>query len=144
MLFRNIMVPYDGSRLSKHAFKVALDLAKKYDSKLTVVTCIGKYYSGFWYVDNRLAALDFKRQYKAVKTELEELEDLSKKSNVSISTRILDTAKITNTLASYAKSQKIDLIVMGSHGRTGLSKMVLGSVANGVLQTVGCPILVVK
>lgn len=144
MLFRNIMVPYDGSRLSKNAFRIALDMAKKYDSKLTVVTCIGKYYSGFWYVDNRLATLDFKRQYKAVKTELGELEDVAKKSNVSISTTILDAAKIAGTLASYAKSQKIDLVVMGSHGRTGLSKMVLGSVANGVLQTVKCPVLIVK
>ena len=144
MLFRNIMVPFDGSSLSKHAFKFALDMAKKYQSKLTIVTCIGDYDSGSWYVDNRIAYLDFKRQYKAAKLEHKRLEDITKKSNVPFSSTVLQTPKIANTLANYAKSRKIDLIVMGSHGRTGWSKVILGSVSNGVLHTARCPILVVK
>ncbi len=45
---------------------------------------------------------------------------------------------------SFAKSEKFDLIVMGTHGRTGWSKLIIGSVANGIIQTANCPALVVK
>ncbi len=40
MLFKNILVPYDGSGYSKHSFKVALDMAKKYNSKISMVTVL--------------------------------------------------------------------------------------------------------
>ena len=47
-------------------------------------------------------------------------------------------------LVSFAKSKKIDLIIMGTHGRTGLDKLIVGSVASGVSQRVGCPVLLVR
>ena len=144
MLFRNIMVPYDGSNCSRHAFKIALNMAKKYNSELTVVTCIGKYYQGFWIHDNRLADMDFKRQYKGAKEAHKKLIEMAGRSNVEINSTVLQGAKIADVLSKFAKSEKIDLIVMGSHGRTGLTKALLGSVANGILQLVRCPVLVVK
>jgi len=47
MLFKNILVPHDGSGHSKHAFKVALDMAKKYNSKISLVTVMDTS-SGYW------------------------------------------------------------------------------------------------
>ena len=47
-------------------------------------------------------------------------------------------------IVTFAKTKKIDLIVMGSHGKTGFDKLMLGSVANGVVQRARCPILIVK
>ena len=49
-----------------------------------------------------------------------------------------------NDIVTYAKSRKHDLIVIGSHGRGGFDKVLLGSVANGVSQKVRCPVLIVK
>jgi len=144
MLFRNIMVPYDGSKLARHAFKVALEMAGTHRSKITVVTCIGKYYSGSWYVDSRIADQDFKRQYKAAKAEHLELEKMAEESGIQFGSKIIQESKTAKGLSDYAKEQKIDLIAMGSHGRTGWSKMILGSVASGVLQTVKCPVLIVR
>jgi len=46
MLFKNILVPHDGSSNSKHAFKVALEIAKKYNSKISMVTVLDT--SGYW------------------------------------------------------------------------------------------------
>ena len=57
---------------------------------------------------------------------------------------ILISNSTVKEIVTYAKSKKVDLIVMGSHGRTGLNKLILGSVANGVSQMVHCPILIVK
>ena len=51
---------------------------------------------------------------------------------------------IVKEIVNFAKSKKFDLIVMGSHGRTGLNKLILGSVANGVAQQAKCSVMVVK
>ncbi len=144
MNFKNILTPYDGSNLSNQAFKTALDLAKKYDSKITVIICIDIHYSGTWYLDNRISDQNFKRLYKAAKVEIGKLESEAKKFNISFSSAILESAQIVKTITNYAKSNNSDLIVMGSHGRSGLDKLILGSVANGVLQRANCPILVIK
>ncbi|MEM2160177.1 MAG: universal stress protein [Candidatus Nitrosotenuis sp.] len=67
-----------------------------------------------------------------------------KKSNITLNSTILESTQIVKTIVNYAKSHNSDLIVMGSHGRSGLDKLILGSVANGVLQRANCPVLVVK
>ncbi|MEM3089561.1 MAG: universal stress protein [Candidatus Nitrosotenuis sp.] len=144
MYFKNILVPYDGSDFSKKAFKIALDLAQKYESKISIVICIPKHYSSSWYVDNRISDLNFKKQYKAAKTESSKLESEAKKLDISLSSTILDTTNISKTLVDYAKSHKTDLIIIGSHGKSGWDKLVLGSVANGVLQRSECNVLLIK
>lgn len=144
MSFKNILVPYDGSNFSSRAFKTALDLAKKYDSEITIIICIDIHYSGTWYVDNRISDQNFKRLYKAAKAEIEKLGAEAKKSNITLNSAILESVQIVKTIVDYAKSHNSDLIVMGSHGRSGLDKLILGSVANGVLQRANCPVLVVR
>lgn len=144
MNFKNILIPYDGSNLSKRAFNTALDLAIKYNSEITVIICIDVHYSGTWYLDNRISDQNFKRLYKAAKVEIEKLDSEAKKSNMSLNSKILESTQIVKTVIDYAKSHNSDLIVMGSHGRSGLDKLILGSVANGVLQRANCPVLVIK
>lgn len=79
MEFKNILIPYDGSNFSNLAFKTALSLAKKYNSKITVIICIDIHYSGTWYLDNRISDQNFKRLYKAAKMEIEKLDSEAKK-----------------------------------------------------------------
>jgi nucleotide-binding universal stress UspA family protein len=57
---------------------------------------------------------------------------------------ILATKPIVGEIVDYAERENIDLIVIGSRGRTGLKKMLLGSVASGVVTYASCPVLVVK
>lgn len=144
MNFKNILVPYDGSNFSDRAFKTALDLAKKYDSEITIIICIDIHYSGTWYLDNRISDQNFKRLYKAAEVEIEKLATEAEKSNVTLNSAIRESTQITKTIVSYAKSHNSDLIVMGAHGRSGLDKLILGSVANGVIQQARQPVLIVK
>ena len=58
--------------------------------------------------------------------------------------QILRSISVVKDITTYAKSHKFDLIVMGSHGRTGMDKLILGSIANGVLQKSSCPVLIIK
>jgi len=145
MLFKNILVPWDGSKHSFHAFKIALDMAKKYNSKITVVHCIqSEAYRGQWFPDSRYSKAVIKKQTKTAETELNKLVVLAKNVDVSISANILVADSIAKQIVAYAKSKKIDLVVMGSHGRTGWNKVLLGSVVNGVSQNIRCPMLIVR
>ncbi|KAG2477358.1 MAG: UspA domain-containing protein [Nitrosopumilales archaeon] len=145
MLFKNILVPFDGSKCALHAFKIALDLAKNYDSKLTVVSCITKsQYSGRWFVDYGIREELTKNQMKEVTKSFSKLKSLSLKKGVDIKTEVLNNYSVVKKLASFAKSNKVDLIVMGTQGKTGWNKLILGSVANGVSRLVSCPVLVVR
>ncbi len=142
MLFKNILVPYDGSSHSKHAFKVALDMAKKYNSKLSMVTVLDTS-SGYWGHSN-LWDEAMGSAKNLVPKEFESFKSTAKKAKVSFHSEILESRSITKTIVSYSKSKKIDLIVMGAHGITGWDKLVLGSVTDSVAHRVICPVLIVR
>jgi nucleotide-binding universal stress UspA family protein len=144
MLFKNILVPSDLSNKSFHAFKIALDMAKKYDSKITILTCIQVDTWHHKFYDSRADAELLKNQKKTITPYIEKLEKIANKSNISIKSQILRSVSVVKDITTYAKSHKFDLIVMGSHGRTGMDKLILGSVANGVLQKSSCPVLIIK
>jgi len=143
-LFQNILVPFDLSAQSTRAFKVALDLAKNYNSKITLLTCLEGDAWHHKYYDARADSELIKKQKKVTKEHLEKLESLADKNNVSIKSQILTSKSVVNDIVTFAKSRKYDLIVIGSHGRTGFDKLLLGSVANGVSQKSTCPILIIK
>ena len=145
MTFKNILVPYDGSKCSDHAFNVAIDVAKKNKSKITIVTCLEKDFRTPWYgPDSRVSDAILKKEKKAVDKNFSSLEKVAKKSKVSISSKIIVVQSIVKSLLSFTTSNRVDLIVMGSHGRTGFDKLLLGSVANGISQKARCPVLIVK
>jgi len=142
MLFKNILVPHDGSSHSKHAFKVALDIAKKYNSKLSMVTVLDTS-PGHWAQTNLWdKAIGGARTL--VTKEFESFESAAKKAKVSFHSEIIESKSVTKTIVSYSKSKKIDLIVMGAQGITGWDKFVLGSITDGVVHRVRCPVLIVR
>ncbi|GFN40560.1 MAG: UspA domain-containing protein [Marine Group I thaumarchaeote] len=144
MLFQNILVPYDDSKCALHAFEIAIDMAKKYNSNLVVITNIASSIHGTWFSDYRYGASILKKEKKGANEALSKLESIAKKRGVEIVTDVLESNSLVKKLVSFAKSKKIDLIVMGTHGRTGLDKLIVGSVASGVSQRVGCPVLLVR
>lgn len=144
MLFKNILVPFDLSKSSNHAFKVALDVAKKYDSKVTVLTAVEGDSWHHKFYDSRADNELIKKQKKAASKSIEHLEKAAKNANIPLKTQIVKSTSTVNTIITFAKSRKFDLIVIGSHGRTGFDKLILGSVANGVVQKSRIPVLVVK
>jgi len=142
MLFKNILVPYDGSGHSKHAFKVALDMAKKYNSKLSMVTVLDMS-PGHWAHTN-LWDKAIGGTKNLVTKEFESFESAAKKVKVSFRSEIIESKSVTKTIVSYSKSKKIDLLVMGAQGITGWDKFILGSVSDSVVHRVKCPVLIVR
>lgn len=144
MLFENILVPFDLSSPSNQAFKIALDIAQKYNSKLTLLTCVEGDAWHHKFYDSRADSELLKKQTKAAKKFMEKLEESANKAGVKIKLQIIKSSSVVKDITTFAKSRKIDLIVMNSHGRTGLDKLILGSVANGVIQRSTIPVLLLK
>ena len=142
-MIKNIMVPYDKSEPANRAFEYALDLAKKYNSSISIVSCVSLQvptdpYFGTAYVETtKLLRED------AVKS-ISKLEPRLRESNISFKTEVLEVISITESLLSYAESHNVDLIVIGSRGLGGFKKLLLGSIASGISQHSKCPVLIVK
>jgi len=143
-MFQNILVPFDLSGQSTRAFKVALDVAKKYQSKITLLTCIEGDAWHHKYYDSRADKELIKKQSKATKQHITKLESYAEKNQITFKSQIITSKSVVNDIVAFAKSRKHDLIVIGSHGRGGFDKVLLGSVANGVSQKVRCPVLILK
>jgi nucleotide-binding universal stress UspA family protein len=73
---------------------------------------------------------------------LKALEDRAKAKNISFSIKIVHNPSSSEAIVGYADSHDMDLVVMGSHGRTGFRKIVLGSVASGVVGHTKCSVLI--
>ena len=143
-MFQNILVPFDLSGQSTRAFKVALDVAKKYQSKITLLTCIEGDAWHHKYYDSRADKELIKKQSKVTKQHIAKLESYAEKNQITFKSQSITSKSVVNDIVAFTKSRKHDLIVIGSHGRGGFDKVLLGSVANGVSQKVRCPVLIVK
>lgn len=144
MAITKILVPIDGSKHSLKAFRVALDIAKNNNAKINVLTCLEKEDVGAWYIDKRTNKKIMSDAKKFAKDFLSKLEKPAADANIPISLNILETKSASNQIISFSNSKKIDLIVIGSHGRGGFNKFLLGSVSNKVSQIAKCPVMIVK
>ena len=145
MTFKNILVPYDDSECALHAFKIAVNLAKNYNSKLTVVIVVpSTYHTISLYANIRCEEILLKQQRDSANSTLSKVDSIAKKQRINLAKYVLESNAVVKQIVSFAKSEKFDLIVMGTHGRTGWSKLILGNVANGVSHRVKCSVLLVR
>lgn len=144
MAFKNILVAYDSSSFSNRAFKSALDVAEPKKSKITIVTVLTGVYQpsiGFTMKYNEKM---LEKYTKVIQGTFSNLESAAKKKGITTSLKILQDPSVSKAIVNYVNSHKFDLVVIGSHGRTGLNKMILGSVASNIAQKVKCPVMVAK
>jgi nucleotide-binding universal stress UspA family protein len=142
-MIKHIMVPYDKSESAIHAFEYAIYLAEKFNSHISIVTCVtiqvptDPYFGTAYIETTKLLKEDAQKS-------ISNLESRLKESKIEYKTDVLEVRSITDSLVSYAESHNVDLIVMGSRGFGGFKKLLLGSVASGVSQHSQCPVLIVK
>ena len=144
-MFTHILVPVDGSPTAAVTVKKAAALAKVFNSQVTAVYVIDPYpFTG--------VGADFaygQAQYlTAATTEahtaLDAVKTLMEQAGVAVEIVVGEGHSVHNGIMEAAKATGADLIVMGSHGRKGLEKLVLGSVTQRVLADSLIPVLVVR
>ena len=145
---RTILVPVDGSEWSFRAAKYAAKIAKMSNAQIVCVHVVVSLPTSAY--ANVHAGVLVPRYIEEAKKEaqkwFDEIDATAKKAGVvRLSTEIiLDVFSVADALITYAERNNVDLIVIGTKGRTGLKKFVLGSVASGVVSHAKCPVLVVR
>ena len=140
-MIKHILVPYDFTKFADLAFEKAVEIAQKFDSKLTLITVIGN--------DVDTAGMSLQRAQEShdeierkVRTDL--TTQSSKYDGLDISVEITNSPSSSDGILTFAEKNNVDMIVMGSHGRSGFKKLVLGSVASNIVTKSKCPVLIVK
>lgn len=145
MTYQNILVPVDGSDTSFAAVKQAAELAKVFDSKITVVQVLAlDPYIAAEYITAAQTNDLIERARTSIESTLEEAKAKFSAEGLTVETRLIEGQMIHQEILNAAKESNADLIVIGSHGRTGLKKFFLGSVAQKILGETSVPVLVVR
>jgi nucleotide-binding universal stress UspA family protein len=142
---RRILHPSDFSRASGAAFKKAVELAKSDHAELTLVHVMSPIapIAGEGYVSPKMYE-DIAASSRAwAQKQLDRLLAKAKTSGVRAKSYVLEGVA-HDQIARIARSRHADLIVMGTHGRSGLAKLFLGSVAGRVVAAAPCPVLTVR
>jgi nucleotide-binding universal stress UspA family protein len=79
-----------------------------------------------------------------VQEMINRIESKSKENNIEAITQVIASSNIVGGIIAYAENESIDLIVVGTKGTTGFKRLLLGSVASGIITYAHCPVLVVK
>jgi len=145
MQFKLILCPVDFSEFSAAAYRYALSLAEHYKTNLVVLHAVEL--RKYPYADYAAAAGDFASFCKALceggSVKLHEF--LKKHSRAETDVRcVVDQGNASDLILSFAQAHNVELIVMGSHGRRGLDRLVLGSTTDRVMRRASCPVLVVS
>jgi nucleotide-binding universal stress UspA family protein len=146
MAITRILVPIDFSKDSLNALRYATNLATSLNAELRLLHVVDQTYLAaapeLTVANPKLAKL-LQEQWQAARKQLARVAaDLAKKGHrVS---PLMTRGSSAQVIVDTAKRHGVDLIVMGTHGRTGLAHALIGSVAERVVRTARCPVLTVR
>lgn len=145
-MFRRILVPVDGSETAKKALKQACEFASEQQAKLRLV-----------YVVDESPVCDFQGSEEAFDALREALcqsgrnllaqdKEEAARAGIEADTKLLEVicGRPAVLIVNEAKAWPADLIIMGTHGRSGFDHLLMGSVAEGVVRTANVPVLLIR
>jgi universal stress protein A len=141
-MFRRILVATDFAESAEQAFACAVQLARRHGSELMLLHV---------YIDlpaypeitaGQVEAI-YEEQRGWIEAALERRARRARGEGL-LARALLRTGPAASTIAQTAKEESADLVVVGTHGRAGLDRLILGSVAERVVRLAPCPVLVIK
>ncbi|MBL6955536.1 MAG: universal stress protein [Chlorobium phaeobacteroides] len=138
---QRILCPVDFSEASRNAVRYAHEFAKGMGSSLVLLNV----------VEPRPMAVDMSLSYvpleedleKAAREDLEEIIKTEREQGVEVEAEV-EIGTPSEVIISKSRERDVNLIILGSHGKTGLSRLLMGSVAESVVRKAACPVLIVK
>lgn len=145
MSYKHILVPVDGSETSETAIEHAAQLAIKLDAKVTTiqVLVLDPYIASEYMTAGQTNEL-IERARTYIQKNLDAVKSKFKELGVEAESLLVEGQLIHREIIKVAEKSNVDLVVMGSHGRTGLKKLFLGSVAQNVLSEIHLPVLIAR
>lgn len=142
-MFKKILYPIDFSEYTEEITNYAVSIAKKYSSELHLLHIIPNlnYYTPYESFLTPENLIDMERN---IEKEIEkDFNKVIKKIDVPVN-KIIKTGVTFVEIIDYIKEEGIDLVVMGTHGRSGIEHILIGSVAEKVVRKSPCPVLTVR
>jgi nucleotide-binding universal stress UspA family protein len=135
-VFQKILVGYDGTRFSDVALSQAIDMAKEGSARLFIVSSVER-------------ILDLSPEYELelvgkAQAQLRHAAAKAEKAGVDFTTEVVDAEYAFEGIVNQAVKIGADLIVLGSYGRTGLRRLLMGSTTERVIGHAPCSVLVVR
>lgn len=147
-MYKRILVTTDGSSLSKKAVASAVQLASLTGAELVAVRVIPHYPQSYFEGSLPLSMLEIGKIEKQWADDAQSAVDAVKKAadakDVKIKTVVVKSDVVSDAIINTAKKQKAELIVMASHGRRGIKRLLLGSETQQVLTHSAIPVLVLR
>lgn len=145
-LFRRIVVAIDGSRTSNLALRAAINLAKDQQSELRIVFVVDVFALT---AETPVDMIEYQAsERKAGDSVLKRAAAVARKAGIEAETILLEVQtlhdRIADEISQNAKRWRADLIVIGSHGRRGLSRLFMGSVAESLARIAPSPLLLIR
>jgi nucleotide-binding universal stress UspA family protein len=147
-MFKHILIPTDGSPVSAKAVRAGIAFAKQSGAKVTgyhaVEPVTAGYYGDGFVPDERMIAEFERRSRAAAKKRIASIAREALKAGVPFEPVVQTARTPYEGIVEAARKRNCDLILMSSHGRRGLTRLALGSVADKVIQLSKVPVLVYR
>lgn len=144
-MYQKILVPIDGSPTSKHALQEAIRLARSLGAQLElihiyedIIYLIGEDYINYEELQKTVRSCGEKM--------LADAEAQVRMSDIEVETRLISAGneRVADVIVTEAERWQAELIVLGTHGHSGFSRLLLGSVAEGVARAASIPVLLIR
>ena len=147
-MYKRILVATDGSTLSKKAVASAIELAALSGAELVAIKIAPRYPQSYFEGSLPLSANEVakieKQWTEAAQKVVDGVAKAGKAKGVSVKTVVVKSDIVSDALIAASKKYKADLIVMASHGRRGIKRLLLGSETQQVLTHASVPVLVLR
>lgn len=141
---KKILFPTDFSKSSDYALQYAISIATAFKAKLYILHVIEGAHREDYFLVLTLTSEEIEKKLKEeAQKNLEKLVSKNLSQEIEFETSVKSGTPFVEIIRA-AKQESIDLIVMSSHGKSGISEILIGSVAERVMRKAPCPVLVVK
>ena len=146
-MYSHILLPLDGSPLAEHAIPYAEDLARKTGAKLTIMSCVEPYVITVPVVPTPIPAYGIDTDVETLANDrleyLESVREAIHEEGMDVDVA-LHRGRPPDEILRTVEEKGADLIVMTTHGRSGISRFIYGSVAERVLHGAKVPVLLIR
>lgn len=146
MTLDNILIPTDFSACADHALSHAVELADRFDADLHILHVVNEL-DPDWYgiTDAQERAVKLREQIKTEARErLRKIAPEKDEYTFSTTVSLQLSFDVADSIHEYVDERDIDLVVMGTHGRRGIDRLMLGNVANKLIRHAPCPVMTIR
>ena len=143
-MFKKILVVFITTSHTEHTYEAAFEIAKKFDSEMTFIKFIIKPAPKFGFFETKGEKKQHEIEMNDAQGSLTQIEEMAKKENLPVKTKVLSTESFAEDLISYIDANHIDLVIVDSHSLDEAEELEHKDLLHKIFKNIGCPFLTLK